>query len=225
MAARLRFRPLSLCSTARSLRLVVRKLAVASLWVALAAGGLASGSAHALVVNVRGNQWKISTFAGSYNGNREKFAIPASGGLMPWFGDWELSNEFSQSVGLGLGSPNELFCFPVSPCYHPWEGAESLNSAPLFAWAANYIVGDFGNYIDYIASSGYLEDGGQYLADGVNEILTLYSAPMIWASATRVPGPLPILGVAAAFKASRQLKKRLKRSRSALSGPRPLNNE
>ena len=215
MTAHPQLRPLRLWSAVGCLRLAVRKLVVASFCLALAGGGLASGSAHALVVNVRGEQWRISTFTGSYNENREKFAIPAFGGSMPWIDDSGLSGEFTKAVGLGLGFPNELKCSGGSLCYHPWpfEGAQSLSFAPLFVEFGYITVGDGGIYKDYLASYGYLQDDGIY--DGnvdylIGNIYTTHDISLTWAQATRVPAPLPILAVASAFRASRRLKKRMK---------------
>jgi hypothetical protein len=128
---------------------------------------------------------------------------------MPWFGT-DFADEFSQAVGLSLGLPNELFCTPfLNPCYgHPSQGGAPVSSAPLFSWFTNYTVGDGGVFIDYVVSSVYINDGSQFV--GVNEVLVLENTSMTWAKATLVPAPLPILGVAAAFRASRRLKRRVK---------------
>lgn len=49
-----------------------------------AAGALAAGQAQAVVVNVNSQDWNVTTFTGSYNANISKFALPSSGGVMPW---------------------------------------------------------------------------------------------------------------------------------------------
>jgi hypothetical protein len=53
---------------------------------ALAAISLSPGSAQAFGVNVGGQDWDVSTFTGTYDAKTSKFALPANGGVMPWFG-------------------------------------------------------------------------------------------------------------------------------------------
>jgi hypothetical protein len=60
-----------------SLSLVLRKLAVGASAMVLGGMGLSSGSAHALVVNVRGQLWNVSTFTGSYESNSGSFFLVA----------------------------------------------------------------------------------------------------------------------------------------------------
>jgi hypothetical protein len=198
------------------LPLVLRKLAVGSSAMVLGGMGLSSGSAHALVVNVRGQLWNVSTFTGSYESNAGSFF---SG--FPWTNNSTLANEFAQAVGQDLGLPNEVFCSPPGgPCTSD-EGTTFNNptpfrSGPLFAHT-NGDVGDGGVYVDYVFSIAYIDDAGEYYSAWLPDVLTTYGdSSVIWARATPVPGPLPIFGVAAAFGASRRLRKRLNASRKPL---------
>jgi hypothetical protein len=65
----------------------------------VAVGALSAGQARALVVNVGGQDWDVTTFTGSYNDNPAKFALPPIG-VMPWWGDQGLAIEFATAVGL-----------------------------------------------------------------------------------------------------------------------------
>ncbi len=73
---------------------------------ALAAISLSPGSAQAFVVNVGGQDWDVSTFTGTYDANTSKFALPANGGVMPWWGSRVLVSQFTSSVGSNFGLPN-----------------------------------------------------------------------------------------------------------------------
>ena len=69
---------------------------------------LASQPAQAILVNVNGNPYEVTTFTGSYNNNISKFDTPANGGQMPWFGDRTLAAQFALAV-YGLTPPNGGF--------------------------------------------------------------------------------------------------------------------
>jgi hypothetical protein len=70
--------------------LVKAGLGTAALKAAFAAsvmmGVLGAGQAQAVVVNVNGQNWNVTTFTGSYNDNTSKFNTAANGGIMPWWG-------------------------------------------------------------------------------------------------------------------------------------------
>lgn len=55
-------------------------LTKSALGAAVAMGTLTAGQAHAFVVTVDSVQYDVTTFAGSYNSNIDKFALPANGG-------------------------------------------------------------------------------------------------------------------------------------------------
>jgi len=76
---------------------------------ALAAISLSPGSAQAYVVTVGGVQYDVTTFTGTYSANTSKFALPANGGVMPWWDDsfpYNIANDFALAVGSSLGAPN-----------------------------------------------------------------------------------------------------------------------
>jgi hypothetical protein len=219
MGQALQFVPFNVSHVRDYLRLAMRKFVVSSSVLALGGIGLTSGPAHALVVNVRGELWNISTYTGRYQSRFPFFD--------PWMFDPELSSEFARAVGQGFGLPNEVFCSPPGGTCTSDYGKETIfnnetpfRSGPLFAYTDGP-VGDGGNFVDYVFSIAYLDDGVEYLPpDWLPEVLTrLEDSSVTWARATPVPGPLPIFGAAAAFAASRRLRKRVKASRNPLSSP------
>jgi hypothetical protein len=164
-------------------------LAKPALAAVLASGfiGLTAGEANALMVNVGGQDYNVTTFAGSYNDNISKFATAANGGEMPWWANNTTANAFASAVGTGLGLPN----FTVF--------------GPFFAHAANPNVQ---TRVYSSGTSGTTSTGVVPTDIGTYAVATLVPPP--------VPSPLPIFGAAAAFGASRQLRKRIKRSGHSL---------
>ena len=78
------------------LRAALGKTALkAAFGTAVAIGVLGAGQAQALVVNVNGQNWNVTTFTGSYNANTSKFKTAANGGMMPWWGNLTLANSFA----------------------------------------------------------------------------------------------------------------------------------
>jgi len=61
------------------------------------------------VVNVGGQNYDVTTFTGTYNGNTSKFGTVANGGEMPWWGSQSTANDFVNAVNDGLGTPNTAF--------------------------------------------------------------------------------------------------------------------
>ncbi|MFM1902002.1 MAG: hypothetical protein RLZZ216_2578 [Cyanobacteriota bacterium] len=145
-------------------------------------GALTAGQPQALVVNVGGEDWDVTTFTGSYDANTSIFATAGNGGVMPWWGDSSLANQFTIAVGNGLGLPN----VEGPETFGPYFGRD-FRSTPL--------SGVFFS----------LFDGADLLAGSVSGL-----ANHPWAQATHVPVsyPLPVLGAAAAFGFSRKLMKR-----------------
>jgi hypothetical protein len=148
--------------------------------------GLTAGDAQALVVNVGGQDYNVTTFAGSYNDNISKFATAANGGEMPWWGNSTTAEAFASAVGTGLGLPN-LGGF-----------------GPYFAHAAN----------PNVRTKAYLPPISGPTATSV--LPTGIATYAVVTPPAPVPSPLPIFGAAAAFGASRQLRKRIKRSGHSL---------
>ena len=65
-------------------------VAKSALGVAMAMGALGAGEAQAVIVNVEGQDWDVTTFTGSYNENESRFNI----GEMPWWGNESLASLF-----------------------------------------------------------------------------------------------------------------------------------
>ncbi len=161
---------------------------------ALAAISLSPGSAQAYVVTVGGVQYDVTSFTGTYNDNTSKFATAANGGVMPWWGNSSLANQFANAVGNGLGTLN---------------GEEG----PLFGYVQEGPGNGFISHVSF--NSGNLNFG--YKA-----INTSATWAQVTPSAAAAPGPLPLLGAAAAFGFSRQLRKRIKLAPAALGSALPL---
>ena len=146
----------------------------------MAIGVLGAGQAQALVVNVNGQNWNVTTFTGSYNANTSKFNTAANGGMMPWWGNLTLANSFALAVGGSLGLP----IFDVGGPLFGTSTTGTLVQTRLFNSNTNAIASLNQNF----ASSS-----------------TLAQAELV----PPVPGPLPALGAAAAFGFSRKLRKRI----------------
>jgi hypothetical protein len=175
-------------------------LAKPALGVAMAMGVLTAGQAQAFVVNVGGQDYDVTTFTGSYYANPSKFASPANGGVMPWWGDEVLVNEFAIKVG-----------FMGYPTGEPFNGAQS--AGPLFAFLESGWV-----YYGYYWKVDPFLPHHFYTALGWPErVLTYAQVAPAAPPAAPIPGPLPALGAAAAFGFSRKLRKRIKGSANALS--------
>ena len=153
----------------------------------MASIGLTAGEAHAVVVNVGGQDYDVTTFTGSYDDYASKFATPANGGVMPW---WEGNttntvDPFVTAVGSLLGEPNTIFGDTFGPIF------------------AKEVV--FGRYYGYNGNN-QIQDYGRPSSE------SRVWAQVAPASSAAVPGPLPALGAAAAFGFSRKLRKRINRS-------------
>jgi hypothetical protein len=176
-------------------------LAKPVLGVALAMGVLSAGQAQAFVVNVGGQDYDVTTFAGTYTANKSKFAKPANGGDMPWWGNADLAYSFALSVDHSLSSINDIGRL-VGPLFADKIRATNLGNTPGPAF---YVKVDYGFYYGNFDSQ-------------FNETQATWAQAVSYrASASSVPGPLPALGAAAAFGFSRKLRKRIKRSNNAVS--------
>ena len=168
---------------------------------ALAAISLSPGSAQAYVVTVGGVQYDVTTFTGTYNANASKFALPANGGVMPWWGNRSLVEEFANAVAGGLGYESGLGpAFAIQYAY--------ADNTYFTLWAPQSCGSGCGEY-DFIFQN--VEPSSVYRWAQVAP--TLYTAP--------APGPLPLFGAAAAFGFSRKLRKRIKLAPAALGSSRP----
>ena len=166
-------------------------LAKPALATILASGfiGLTAGDAQALVVNVGAQDYDVTTFSGDYNNNISKFEIAANGGEMPWWGNSTTAEAFASAVGTGLGVPN------------------SLVAGPYFANAT----------IPTVLAQAYSSVLSGTTGFGISPTqIHIYAVATLVLPPAPVPSPLPIFGAAAAFGASRQLRKRIKRSGNSL---------
>ena len=173
-------------------------LAKSALAAAVAVGTLAAGQAQAYVVTVGGVQYDVTTFTGTYNAYTSKFATPANGGVMPWWGGtYSNASDFATAVGTNLGMGNTY----VAETQGPWFAYANGNAS---AWCT---VGCGPNpTVSYVS---WMTNTSATYAQA-----TLYTpAP--------VPAPLPLFGAAAAFGFSRQLRKRIKRAPGALGSGLP----
>ena len=191
-------------------------LAKPALGVALAMGVLTAGQARALVVNVAGQDWDVTTFTGSYNDNTSKFVQPTApeGGAMPWWGDLSLATQFANAVGDSFLTPNSI---PTSP-------AGDTDYGPLFAYSVEHVKPSNPSIIQPPYSIAAIDFSNisifNFSVADQNSFTWAQATPLTLSSPTpapgpltaSVPGPLPALGGAAAFGFSRKLRKRIKRS-------------
>ncbi len=173
---------------------------------ALAAISLSPGSAQAYVVTVNSVKYDVTTFTGSYNSNTNKFQTLANSGMMPWWGNAALVDQFFRAVGtnLGLGvnaGANTIYGFTAAPAFaYGNYGDGSVQAKIFFTNQGNDSYGTVG--------PGDIPPTQTF----VYAQATLYSAP----------GPLPLLGAGAAFGFSRKLRKRIQESRLAAGSGQPL---
>jgi hypothetical protein len=166
----------------------------------MAVGALAAGQAQAIIVNVNGLDYDVTTFTGSYNDNEAKFNV----GEMPWWGNESLASLFAGAVGSSLGAPNGLH-------------------ATLRSWGPKFSFSACDTTCGYLAQySVELTSGSPIVMIGLEPkgLESNGGRPLTWARATphAAPGPLPALGAAAAFGFSRKLRKRIKGSTKTGSG-------
>ena len=181
-------------------------LAKPALGVALAMGALTAGHARAVIVNVDGQDWDVTTFSGGYYENSSKFETPANGGVMPWWNNINLAGTFTAAVSSSLGDEGPYFAFETDP-------------------TAFGGVGVINQLIYNSSHDGACPGCTAIFGAGKAGIGPGYGGPQAgWAQATpytspaAVPGPLPLFGAAAAFGFSRKLRKRIKCSTKTGSG-------
>lgn len=141
----------------------------------------------ALLVNVGGSYYNVTTFTGSYDDNSSRFTTAE----MPWWGDSTLAGQFATAVGSELGFPNRTpACGSAPGCYSPLH-AYGVGSGVNGSWTHS---------TNGVVSAGVFR----------NESLTYAVAtPAAAPAPSAVPGPLPLFGAAAAFGMSRRLRSRI----------------
>ena len=140
-----------------------------------------AGESKAAIFNIGGQNYDVTTFTGSYDGDTSKFNTPGNGGVMPWWGNSSLAQQFATTVGSSL------------PGSFPPEGA-------FFAYNSSV---DFWQYTPF-ASPTIINPSTLSFFNFVYAQATLVPPP-----SSGVPGPLPFLGAATAFGMSRRLRQRI----------------
>ena len=175
-------------------------LAKPALGVALTLGVLTTGQAQAFVVTVGGVEYNVTTFTGSYNDHKSKFA-QTPGGVMPWWGDSSLATQFSNALGYSLGKPNSIETLSSA------GSRTNMDVGPYFAY--NSIVDKITFLLTDTAATYHPNTSPLIFSVDLNSSVT-------WAQVdpktSAVPGPLPAIGAFAAFGFSRKLRKRIKLS-------------
>ncbi|MEB3207297.1 MAG: hypothetical protein VKK63_00075 [Synechococcus sp.] len=170
-------------------------LAKKALGTAAVMGVLGAGQAQALVVTVDNQLWDVTTFEGTYNNNVSLLQN------QEWWGSQATAEKFASAVGDGLNFPNFFGTI-----------------GPYFAFGVSQVNLGFIRF--------NLVNSNVETVLGVNtDLPATLNANLTWAAATKVaapssesvPGPLPILGVAAAFGFSRKLRKRIKLHRDTIA--------
>jgi hypothetical protein len=173
-------------------------------------GVLTTGQAQAIVVNIGGQNYDVTTFTGSYNDHKSKFA-QTPGGVMPWWGDSSLATQFSNALGYSLGTPNSIQTLPSA------GSPTNKDVGPYFAY--NSIVDKITFLLTDTAATYHPNTSPLIFSVDLNSSVT-------WAQVTQqvtptnisaVPGPVPAIGAFAAFGFSRKLRKRIKLSSNTLA--------
>jgi hypothetical protein len=168
--------------------------------------------ASALVVNVDGFDYDVTTIETSYDAFSSIFSTPPSG-QMPWWclapntlgvcpAQTPSAQSFATAVGMQFGFPNIRLAGPE-------KGAKV---GPYFAY--NSFVLTPGNVVwSWAVPETGGPTGGGSLPFNVLGTDTATFAVARRLPSTDVPSPLPALGAAAAFGYSRKLRKRIYSSR------------
>jgi hypothetical protein len=157
--------------------------------MAVAWGAFSAGEAQAVVVTVGGQNWDVTTFTGTRDSNASKFAQPPAPGVMPWYSNQSLADEFVTAVGSSLGTI--YFAYSSYP--------ETYFSSELLQNVTREVV-------------QLRQQSGAGLVYGYTSAVWAQATALPSASAS-VPAPLPVFGAAAAFGYSRKLRNRIKSSK------------
>ena len=102
---------------------------------------LLSQPAQAILVTVNSTQYDVTAFNGNYNDNASKFATPAYGGLMPWYGNQTLTEQFALAV------------YNLTPTNGGLADNNTLGVGPLFARASETFSSDRSSFLLVLTSS------------------------------------------------------------------------
>ena len=202
-------------------------LAKPALGVALAIGALTAGQAQAVVVNVGGTQYDLSTYTftpNQYTANKTYY--DAIFQAQPWYGNANATYSFSQVITQSIW--DSLYPISAIQAGSPVDGYFNANIGIISSvpTAGNMMTGPglgFGtlagcrdaNPVNCLGpdDSVYALDLSEGLYYGSGGVAFTPNSTYVWLSAEKVPpvpGPLPALGAAAAFGFSRKLRKRIK---------------
>jgi hypothetical protein len=158
--------------------------------LACAGIGLAlhGGDARALVVEVDGSHYNMTTVTGSY------VDLQTTLSAQPWFGNADLSLEFATIVNNGLGMPGG-----------------SGNRGPIFAYGIDPYDGDDlvgGSFLEILTplSPVFMTARISTPNDPQTFALAQLQPP---APTSSVPAPLPLIGAMTGFGVSRRLRVRI----------------
>ena len=165
----------------------MKKILLTALLPIGAAMLVSTGEAQAMIFNVNGTDYDLNSTTMSYDDLLAMYTISA----FPWFGDQALAVQFANVVTIDLGDKGVGFPAP------------SINVGALFPFA-----GPAGGMV----STAFYDNENLFAATTGDVSQT--SPNLLWAyvmpKAAAVPGPLPLLGIGAAFSASRQIRRRIK---------------
>ena len=164
---------------------------------------LTGGQANALTVNVNSQDYNVTTFPGTYNANSSLFTTAD----MPWWGNAALASQFANQYALVAATVSPGF--GVGSCC----GGNFGDRGPFFAIGLNAGGGEARSYS---ATTGTASIFQLTLHHSYWAYAIASPVPSSNSSTASVPGPLPILGLAAAFGFSRQLRKRIKSSSNSV---------
>ena len=161
-------------------------------------------AAQSCTIDDNGTTYSISLQTGTFP---NAFPSP-SPTTMFWWGDAIKAGSAASAVGGAFGFPNPIYSNPTGPLFAYSPGAQSTGPITLSRGIWNSINPIY---------SGTLYPDTWATSPSTTQTWA-YSQPAPAGPAASVPGPLPVLGVAAAFGFSRKLRKRTKRSTNSAAG-------
>ena len=157
-------------------------------------------AAQSCTIDDGGTTYSISLQTGTFP---NAFPSPSTT-TMFWWGDAIKAGSAASAVGGAFGFPNPIYSNPTGPLFaYAIHGPPPISIISRGIWT----YGGMGYNIELATSPSTTQTWA-----------TSYSQPAPAGPAASVPGPLPVLGVAAAFGFSRKLRKRTKRSTNSAAG-------
>jgi len=148
--------------------------------------GAGAAQAATVTVNVGGINYSITPSYSTFDSILSSAGNPPTS-RMPWYGSSTLADDFATAVNSQT--------FQTQLYSDPNDG--DINVGPLFPWSSTVF-------------SAWDTDNGALLSNKTfNSADQYYFALVDIAPPVPTPGPLPLLGAAAAFSASRKLRNRI----------------